>query len=304
MAEIHRASKDGHLYDVGGGPSSCSAPAEPPEPPEHGALPASQVHPVSSAPAPRPEQRRSPRSSWQHSPDPCSPLLWSPRSTSLTSPTPTPRPAQALPATPGPASERWRACGQQRLSSSQLKPKRVGAGFPKGSCLFQTATELMEKTWVPEQEPRPEEGGEQGAPSRPCDHQGAECAEPLPGPRGEAPGSGAVCLGPSLEEERGPARGSPTAKARVNKKQQLLAAAALKDSQNIARFFCRKTKSPPLLTAAPGADSTSPSHDGARGPPMLLEKGSGQEDGAVGHGAMGRLAAPPETKECAEEGPR
>ncbi|XP_043316821.1 ATP-dependent DNA helicase Q5 isoform X1 [Cervus canadensis] len=229
VAEIHRASKDGHLYDVGGGPSSCSAPAESPEPPEHGALPASQVHP--------------------------------------------------------------------------LKPKRVGAGFPKGSCLFQTATELMEKTWVPEQEPRPEQGGEQGAPSRPCDHQGAECAEPLPGPRGEAPGSGAVCLGPSLEEERGPARGSPTAKARVNKKQQLLAAAALKDSQNIARFFCRKTKSPPLLTAAPGADSTSPSHDGARGPPMLLEKGSGQEDGAVGHGAMGHLAAPPETKECAEEGP-
>ncbi|XP_043761440.1 ATP-dependent DNA helicase Q5 isoform X1 [Cervus elaphus] len=229
VAEIHRASKDGHLYNMGGGPSSCSAPAESPEPPEHGALPASQVHP--------------------------------------------------------------------------LKPKRVGAGFPKGSCLFQTATELMEKTWVPEQEPRPEQGGEQGAPSRPCDHQGVECAEPLPGPRGEAPGSGAVCLGPSLEEERGPARGSPTAKARVNKKQQLLAAAALKDSQNIARFFCRKTKSPPLLTAAPGADSTSPSHDGARGPPMLLEKGSGQEDGAVGHGAMGRLAAPPETKECAEEGP-
>ncbi|KAM9749706.1 ATP-dependent DNA helicase Q5 isoform 2-T2 [Dama dama] len=230
VAEIHRASKDGHLYNVGGGPSSCSAPAEPPEPPEHGALPASQVHP--------------------------------------------------------------------------LKPKRVGAGFPKGSCLFQTATELIEKTWVPEQEPQPEQGGEQGAPSRPCDHQGAECAEPLPGPRGEAPGSGAVCRGPSLEEERGPARGSPTAKARVNKKQQqLLAAAALKDSQNIARFFCRKTKSPPLLTAAPGADSTSPSHDGARGPPMLLEKGSGQEDGAVGRGAMGRLAAPPETKECAEEGP-
>ena len=173
----------------------------------------------------------------------------------------------------------------------------MGAGFPKGSCLFQTATKLLEKTWVPEQEPRPERGGEQGAPSRPCDHQGAECTEPLPGPRGEAPGSGAVCLGPSPEEERGPARGSPTAKARVNKKQQLLAAAALKDSQNIARFFCRKTKSPPLLTAAPGADSAS--HNGTQGPPTLLEKGSGQEDGA-----MGRLAAPPETKECAEEGPR
>lgn len=175
----------------------------------------------------------------------------------------------------------------------------MGAGFPKGSCLFQTATELMEKTWVPEQEPRPEQGGERGAPSQPCDGQGAEHAEPLPGPQGEAPRSGAVCRGPSPEEERGPARGSPTAKVRVNKKQQLLAAAALKDSQNIARFFCRRTKSPPPLTAAPGADGTSPSHDGARGPLTLLEKGSGQEDGAVGH-----LAARPETKECAEEGPR
>lgn len=181
----------------------------------------------------------------------------------------------------------------------QLKPKRVGAGFPKGSCLFQTATELMEKTWVPEQEPRPEQGGEQGAPSRPCDRQGTECAEPLPGLRGEAPGSDAVCQGPSPEEERGPARGSPTAKVRVNKKQQLLAAAALKDSQNITRFFCRRTKSPPPLTAALGADSTSPSRDGVWRPLMLPEKGSGQEDGAVG-----RLAARPDTKECAEEGPR
>lgn len=185
----------------------------------------------------------------------------------------------------------------------QLKPKRVGAGFPKGSCLFQTATELMEKTWVPEQEPRPEQGGEQGgeqgAPSQPCDRQGTECAEPLPGLRGEAPRSDAVCRGPSPEEERGPARGSPTAKVRVNKKQQLLAAAALKDSQNITRFFCRRTKSPPPLTAALGADSTSPSRDGVWRTLTLLEKGSGQEDGAVG-----RLAARPDTKECAEEGPR
>nr|XP_005908011.1 PREDICTED: ATP-dependent DNA helicase Q5 isoform X2 [Bos mutus] len=224
VAEIHRASKDGQLYRVGGGASSCSAQAEPPEPTEHDILPASQVY--------------------------------------------------------------------------SLKPKRVGAGFPKGSCLFQTATELMEKTWVPEQEPQPKQGGERGAPSQPCDCQGAERAKSLSGPQGEAPRSGAVCRGPSPEEERGPARGSPTAKARVNKKQQLLAAAALKDSQNIARFFCRRTKSPPPLTAAPGADGTSPSRDGARGPLTFLEKGSGQEDGAVGH-----LAARPETKECAEEGP-
>ena len=47
VAEIHRASKDGQLYDVGGGTSSCSAQAEPPEPAERDTLPASQVYPVS-----------------------------------------------------------------------------------------------------------------------------------------------------------------------------------------------------------------------------------------------------------------
>lgn len=46
VAEIHRASKDGQLYRVGGGASSCSAQAEPPEPTEHDILPASQVYSV------------------------------------------------------------------------------------------------------------------------------------------------------------------------------------------------------------------------------------------------------------------
>ena len=47
VAEIHRASKDGQLYDVGGDTSSCSTQAEPPEPAERDTLPTSQVYPVS-----------------------------------------------------------------------------------------------------------------------------------------------------------------------------------------------------------------------------------------------------------------
>lgn len=48
VAEIHRASKDGQLYDMGGAARSCSEPAQPPEPTEYDIRPASQVYSVSS----------------------------------------------------------------------------------------------------------------------------------------------------------------------------------------------------------------------------------------------------------------
>lgn len=49
VAEIHRASKDGQLYDIGGSAKSCRAQAESPEPTEYNILPASQVYSVSGA---------------------------------------------------------------------------------------------------------------------------------------------------------------------------------------------------------------------------------------------------------------
>lgn len=55
MAQIHRASKDGQLYDVGGDAKGCSAQAEPPEPTEYDIRPASQVYSVSSALVPTPD---------------------------------------------------------------------------------------------------------------------------------------------------------------------------------------------------------------------------------------------------------
>lgn len=48
VAEIHRASKDGQLYDVEGNTRSHSAQAQPPEPTEYDIRPASQVYSVSS----------------------------------------------------------------------------------------------------------------------------------------------------------------------------------------------------------------------------------------------------------------
>lgn len=183
------------------------------------------------------------------------------------------------------------------LSSSQPKPKRVGAGFPRGSCSFQTATELMEKTCAEEQAPQPVRGGEQGPPSQPCGLQREDCSEPLPGPGGEAPGSSAQCGGSSPEKVKSSSTKGGT-KARASKKQQLLAAAALKDSQNIARF-CQRAKSPSPLTSAPGAEGAGPSCEGVRGPPAAPEKYSGEEDGALGCSAV-----PSQTKECTRERPR
>ncbi|XP_037349770.1 ATP-dependent DNA helicase Q5 isoform X2 [Talpa occidentalis] len=225
VAEIHRASKDGQPYDVGGAAQSSRPQAGPPEPSEHDIQPASQVY--------------------------------------------------------------------------SLKPKRVGAGFPKGSCPFQTATELMEKTRAVQQAPLPEGGDAQQPPAQPCSLQDEDHSEPRPGPGAEAPGSSAHAGGPAPEKKaKGPSRGSPVAKARA-KKQQLLAAAALKDSQNIARFFCQRPASPPPLAPAPGAEGAGPSCEKVGGALMAAPENTGEETGA-----LGRLAVPLQPEECPGEAPR
>lgn len=59
VADIHRASKDGQPYDVGGSANSCSAQAAPPEPNEYDIPPASHVYSVSCGPvASRPVTRK------------------------------------------------------------------------------------------------------------------------------------------------------------------------------------------------------------------------------------------------------
>lgn len=177
-----------------------------------------------------------------------------------------------------------------------LKHKRVGAGFPKGSCPFQTATELMKKTQ--EQTPQPEQEGEQ-EPSREYSVLDNTISEPQLGPRGEPPQNSAHCGEPSPGKKiRATSQDSPVTKARTTKKQQLLATAALKDSQNISRFFCSKAKSLSPPSSPLGAEGAGPSCEEVQGPTVTLEKCEGVEDRTLGH-----LAVPPQIKECIRERP-
>lgn len=91
VAEIHRASKDGQLYDVGSNTRSCSAQAQPLEPSEYDIRPASQVYSVSSILASTPNLGLGKASlplsparaqllalSWRHSPGPGRPAAGPP----------------------------------------------------------------------------------------------------------------------------------------------------------------------------------------------------------------------------------
>lgn len=151
--------------------------------------------------------------------------------------------------------------------SSQLKPKRVGAGFPKGSCPFQTATELLEKSQAEKQTSKTVLGSELEPPGWDCDLPGEEKSKLRPGYQEEAAGSSVNCGEPSPEpspEKRTKGCSQGSAKARPSKKQQLLAAAALKDSQNITRFLCQRTESLPSPASAPVSGDGSPSCAGVR----------------------------------------
>lgn len=219
VAEIHRASKDGQLYDTGSGTQSCSGGTEPPEPKEHDIPPTSHVY--------------------------------------------------------------------------SFKAKRVGAGFPKGCQPFQTATELLGRPQTQKQAPEAVQEGEQEPPGWGCDPQDDKGSKPLPECREETPGGSAHCGGPSPEEKtKGSFQGGAVPKTQANKKQQLLAAATHKDSQNITRFLCPRTESPPLPTSVLRSESGD-----MQRPSMVLEKCTEEEGGA-----QGCLTAPLQTAHS-REGP-
>ncbi|XP_037770244.1 ATP-dependent DNA helicase Q5 isoform X3 [Chelonia mydas] len=136
------------------------------------------------------------------------------------------------------------------LPASQIysfKPKRIGAGFRKSSSLFQTAAELLKTK--EESDATPVEGevdSPNGQGDRECDsemarvsavkskervakvvHESAVEAVQAHDTKGQQPSPDADA---SLWD-------SPTKKAKLTKKQQLLAEAARKESQNISKFF-------------------------------------------------------------------
>ncbi|XP_040605993.1 ATP-dependent DNA helicase Q5 isoform X1 [Mesocricetus auratus] len=214
VAEIHKASKDGQLYDMEGGTKGCRPAVEPSEPNDYDIPPTSHVYSVSGI---------------------------------------------------------------------QLKPKRVGAGFPKGACPFQTATELLGK-----QAPEDVLEGDQGPPGWHSDCQDEDRNKPLPGSQGEDPGSGVSCGEPSPEKRtKGSSQGST--RARASKKQQLLAAAALKGSQNITRFLCQRTESLPSPAPVLRSGGATPSC-------------GGEPEDCTEVGAQGHLNTLVQT-ECPREGP-
>ncbi|XP_040385997.1 ATP-dependent DNA helicase Q5 isoform X4 [Cygnus olor] len=138
------------------------------------------------------------------------------------------------------------------LPASQVysfKPKRVGAGFPKSSSLFQTASELLtiqeeSNTKLVKKEDCPNEQDnsncnleldkrnrvlqkKEKAKKEKAKCESSEVELFLPEKKGQQPSPDtktALC-------------DSPAKKAKVSKKQQMLAEAAKKESQDISKFF-------------------------------------------------------------------
>lgn len=184
VAEIHKASKDGQLYDMESSTKSCGAIAELLEPSDYDIPPTSHLY--------------------------------------------------------------------------SLKPKRVGAGFSKGPCPFQTATELLGKSQTKKPAPEAALESEQEPSGWVCDPQDGDRSKPCLGYQEEAPGSRTNCGDPSPEKRtKGSSQGS--AKARASKRQQLLATAARKDSQSITRFLRQRTECPPPPASVPSSEDASPS---------------------------------------------
>ncbi|NXY16967.1 RECQ5 helicase, partial [Atrichornis clamosus] len=126
-----------------------------------------------------------------------------------------------------------------------FKPKRVGAGFPKKSSLFQTASELLKIQEESDAKPvkrdcpsgqdnsscsleldttNPVLQRKETAPKAVCESAGVELH---PEKKGQQPS-------PDTKTALGE---SPTKRSKRSKKQQMLAEAAKKESQDISKFF-------------------------------------------------------------------
>ncbi|NXE12842.1 RECQ5 helicase, partial [Lophotis ruficrista] len=137
------------------------------------------------------------------------------------------------------------------LPASQVysfKPKRVGAGFPKKSSLFQTASELLKVQEESDAKPLKKEV------DCPSGQDNSNCSLELdttnPALQKKEIATKAMCGSAEVDvllpekKERQPSPDtkatlldSPAKKSKPSKKQQMLAEAAKKESQDISRFF-------------------------------------------------------------------
>ncbi|XP_064323396.1 ATP-dependent DNA helicase Q5 isoform X1 [Phalacrocorax carbo] len=135
------------------------------------------------------------------------------------------------------------------LPASQVysfKPKRVGAGFPKKSSLFQTASELLR---IQESDAKPVKKVDcpNGQDSSDCsvelDTRNAALQKKEIATKAMCGSAGVEVLLPEKKgqqpspDKKAALSDSPTKKSKRSKKQQRLAEAAKKESQDISKFF-------------------------------------------------------------------
>ncbi|XP_074777749.1 ATP-dependent DNA helicase Q5 isoform X2 [Athene noctua] len=137
------------------------------------------------------------------------------------------------------------------LPASQVysfKPKRVGAGFPKKSSLFQTASELLKIQ--EESDVRPVKKEIDHANGQDNSNCSLELDTRNPALQKKEIGAKAMCESAGVEvllpektgqqprpDTKAVLWDSPTKKSKPSKKQQMLAEAAKKESQDISKFF-------------------------------------------------------------------
>ncbi|NWI33882.1 RECQ5 helicase, partial [Sula dactylatra] len=136
------------------------------------------------------------------------------------------------------------------LPASQVysfKPKRVGAGFPKKSSLFQTASELLKIQEEGDAKPVKKVDSPNGQDNSNCSLELDTRNPPLQknkiATKAMCESAGVEVLPPEKKgQQPSPDRkaalsDSPTKKSKPSKKQQMLAEAAKKESQDISKFF-------------------------------------------------------------------
>ncbi|XP_026716943.1 ATP-dependent DNA helicase Q5 isoform X1 [Athene cunicularia] len=137
------------------------------------------------------------------------------------------------------------------LPASQVysfKPKRVGAGFPKKSSLFQTASELLKIQEESDVRPVKKEtdhanGQDNSICSLELDNRNLVLQKNEIGAKATCESAGVEVLLPEntgqqpSPDTKAVLWDSPTKKSKPSKKQQMLAEAAKKESQDISKFF-------------------------------------------------------------------
>ncbi|NXW93118.1 RECQ5 helicase, partial [Alopecoenas beccarii] len=137
------------------------------------------------------------------------------------------------------------------LPASQVysfKPKRVGAGFPKKSSLFQTASELLKIQEESDAKPVKKEvdclnGQDNSSCSLELDTRNPVLQKKEVGTKATCESAGVEVLLPEKKRQKpspdtkAALWDSPSKKSKPSKKQQKLAEAAKKESQDISKFF-------------------------------------------------------------------